>query len=223
MLPVSVSTKSSDILRGYWAQRLLWEVGGQLTIHPPFVYRIDRMSSPPYAAEKDLHKNVNKLTKFLVSWRSNKLSLFQKALHLSHSMAEEGYWTTQDVIYTAAWLQDLLSVGYIQPRVVALEIERGVTLMHAEEHRAFDPIKLPSVHLGVEEADRKGSGVENLIKWRKFYGNIVLVLECTWPLNHTALVWKMLYGRMFKSVVLLSEHSDIDFGVESMNGKQSYE
>ena len=222
MLPVSVSTKASDILRGYWAQRLLWEVGGQLTIHPPSVYRIDRMSSPPYADEKDVHRNVDKLTRFLVSWRSEKLSLFQKALHLSHSMAEAGFWTAQDVIYTAAWLQDLLSVSYIQPRVVALELERGVTLTHTEEHRDFNPIKLPSVHLGVEEANKKGSEVENLIKWRKFYGNIVLILECSWPLNHTALAWKMLYGRMFKSVVMLSAHSDSDFGVEMVDATQSY-
>ncbi|KAI3816941.1 hypothetical protein L1987_10726 [Smallanthus sonchifolius] len=28
MLPVSVSLMGSDVLRGYWAQRLLWEIGG---------------------------------------------------------------------------------------------------------------------------------------------------------------------------------------------------
>lgn len=222
MLPVSVSKMSSDILRGYWAQRLLWEVGGHLTIHPPFVHRIDKMIPPSYADEKDVHKNVDRLTKFLVSWRSKKSSIFDKALHLSHSMAEAGFWTSQDVIYTAAWLQDLASLGYAIPRALALELGRGTTLVHREDHKEFTPIKLPSVHLGVEEASVVGSEIENLMKWRKFYGNIVLVLECSWPLNHTALAWKMLYGRMFKSVIMLSEHSDEEFGVEASDRLHSY-
>ncbi|KAI5064144.1 hypothetical protein GOP47_0020814 [Adiantum capillus-veneris] len=190
MLPISVSKMASDILRGYWAQRLLWEIGGHLTFHPPYVHRIDKMSSPVYADEKDVHKNVDRLTKFLVSWRSRKSSILDKALHLSHSMAEAGFWTAQDVVYTAAWLQDMVSLGYAVPRALGLDL---------------------------------GREVENLMKWRKFYGNIVLVLECTWPLNHTALAWKMLYGRMFKSVVMLSDHSDEEFGVEASDSQHSYQ
>lgn len=222
MLPVSVSIRASDIMRGYWAQRLLWEIGGYLTIHPPSVHRIDRMVTPLYADEKDLHKNVGGLTKFLVSWRSKKSTLFQKALHLSHSMAEGGFWTAQDVVYTAAWLQDLVSVGYVQPRMLASELDRGISPLHHEDHKVFVPVKLPSIHLGVEETTSVGSEVENLIKWRKFYGNIVMVLECSWPINHTALAWKMLYGRMFKSVIMLSEQRDEEFGVEASDGQQSY-
>ncbi|MCO5593067.1 hypothetical protein L7F22_047073 [Adiantum nelumboides] len=223
MLPISVSKMASDILRGYWAQRLLWEIGGHLTFHPPSVHRIDKMYPPAYANEKDVHKNVDRLTKFLVSWRSRKSSILDKALHLSHSMAEAGYWTAQDVVYTAAWLQDIVSLGYAVPRALALDLGRGTTLQHQEDHKKFTPVKLPSVHLGVEEASFTGTEVENLMKWRKFYGNMVLVLECTWPLNHTALAWKMLFGRMFKSVIMLSVHSDEEFGVEAIDSDHSYE
>ncbi|KAH7373407.1 hypothetical protein KP509_17G054300 [Ceratopteris richardii] len=222
MLPISVSPMASDIMRGYWAQRLLWEIGGHLTIHPPSVHRIDKIAPHSYADEKDIHKNVDRLTQFLVSWRTRKSSILDKALHLSHSMAEAGFWTAQDVVYTAAWLQDLISIGYAVPRSLALDLGRGTTLVHQEDHKSFTPIKLPSVHLGVEEATFTGTEVENLMRWRKFYVNIVLILECRWPLNHTALAWKMLYGRMFKSVSMLSAHRDEEFGVEESDSEHSY-
>ncbi|KAI4993783.1 hypothetical protein ZWY2020_008096 [Hordeum vulgare] len=38
-LPVSVSPMASDVIRGYWAQRILWEIGGQLVVYPPMHHR----------------------------------------------------------------------------------------------------------------------------------------------------------------------------------------
>eukprot|EP00249_Psilotum_nudum_P009355 c21875_g1_i1 orf=563-2974(+) len=222
MLPVSVSSKASDIIRGYWAQRLLWEIGGCVAIYPPSIHRIDNMQLLSFEDEKDLHGSSGKLAKMLVSWRSNKSTVFNKILHLSHSMAEAGFWSAKDVIYTAAWLQDLISVGYIQPRLAALELDIGsLSLPHAD-HQEFVPLRLPSVHLGVDEATSVSSEVGNLLRWRKFYGNVVLILHCSWPTNHTALGWKMLYGRIFKSVVVLSEETDLDLGVEKADWWQVY-
>eukprot|EP00249_Psilotum_nudum_P009356 c21875_g2_i1 orf=197-2620(+) len=222
MLPVSVSAKASDIIRGYWAQRLLWEIGGYTVIYPPTVHRMDSMESPSFEDEKDLHRYIGKLLTFLVSWRSQKLTLFQKILHLSHSMAGGGFWTAQDVVYTAAWLQDLISVGYLQPRLFALELDGGKPSFPQADHEKFLPLRLPSVHLGVEEASSVSSQIDNLLRWRKFYGNIVLILHCSWPFNHTALGWKILYGRIFKSVVVVSEESDMDLGVEASDWRQAY-
>ncbi|XP_060182695.1 probable glycosyltransferase STELLO1 [Lycium barbarum] len=217
MLPVSVSTMASDVLRGYWAQRILWEIGGYVVVYPPTIHRYDRIEGYPFSEEKDLHVNVGRLTKFLVAWRSGKHRLFEKILELSYAMAEEGFWTEQDVKFTAAWLQDLLAVGYMQPRVMSLDLDRPRASIGHGDRKEFVPQKLPSVHLGVEEIGTVNYEIANLIKWRKNFGNVVLIIFCSGPVERTALEWRLLYGRIFKTVIILSDKKDVDLAVEKGN------
>ncbi|KAL5540417.1 hypothetical protein UlMin_044933 [Ulmus minor] len=214
MLPVSISTMASDVLRGYWGQRLLWEIGGYTVVYPPTVHRYDRIEAYPFSEEKDLHVNVGRLTKFLVSWRSGKHRLFEKILELSFAMAEEGFWTEKDVKFTAAWLQDLLAVGYQQPRLMSLELDRPRASIGHGDRKEFVPRKLPSVHLGVEETGTVTSEIGNLIRWRKNFGNVVLIMFCSGSVERTALEWRLLYGRIFKTVIILSSQKNIDLAVE---------
>ncbi|KAI3501263.1 hypothetical protein L1887_29127 [Cichorium endivia] len=102
MLPVSISSMASDVLRGYWAQRLLWEIGGYVVVYPPTIHRYDKIEAYPFAEEKDLHVNVGRLIKFLVSWKSDKHRLFEKIMELIYAMAKEGFWTEKDLKFTAA-------------------------------------------------------------------------------------------------------------------------
>lgn len=214
MLPVSVSTMASDVLRGYWAQRILWEVGGYVVVYPPTVHRYDRIEAYPFSEEKDLHVNVGRLINFLVGWRSSKHKLFEKILELSYVMAEEGFWTEKDVQFTAAWLQDLLAVGYNQPRLMSLELDRPRASIGHGDRKEFVPQKLPSVHLGVEEIGTVNYEIGNLIKWRKNFGNVVLIMFCSGPVERTALEWRLLYGRIFKTVIILSREKNVDLAVE---------
>ncbi|KAI6696785.1 hypothetical protein NL676_016904 [Syzygium grande] len=222
MLPVSVSTMASDVLRGYWAQRLLWEIGGYVVVYPPTVHRYDRIEAYPFSEEKDLHINVGRLIKFLVSWRSSKHRLFEKILELSYKMAEEGFWADKDVMFTAAWLQDLLSVGYQQPRLMSLELDRPRASIGHGDRKEFIPRKLPSVHLGVEETGTVNYEIGNLVRWRKNFGNVVLIMFCSGPVERTALEWRLLYGRIFKAVVILSEQRNPDLAVEEGHLDQVY-
>ncbi|GMH28356.1 hypothetical protein Nepgr_030199 [Nepenthes gracilis] len=214
MLPVSVSTMASDVLRGYWGQRLLWEIGGYVVVYPPTVHRHDGIGSYPFSEEKDLHVNVGRLIKFLISWRSKKNTLFEKILELSYVMAEERFWTENDVKFTAAWLQDLLAVGYQQPRLMSLEIDRPRAAIGHGDRKEFVPQKLPSVHLGVEETGTVNYEIGNLIRWRKNFGNVVLVMFCSGPVERTALEWRLLYGRIFKTVIILSERKNEELAVD---------
>ncbi|KAK3018767.1 hypothetical protein RJ639_003314 [Escallonia herrerae] len=214
MLPVSVSTMASDVLRGYWGQRLLWEIGGYVVVYPPTVHRYDRIEGYPFSEEKDLHVNVGRLINFLVSWRSGNHRLFDKILELSYAMAEEGFWLEKDVRFTAAWLQDLLAVGYQQPRLMSFELDRPRANIGHGDRKEFIPRKLPSVHLGVEEIGTVNYEIGNLVRWRKNFGNVVLIMFCSGPVERTALEWRLLYGRIFKSVVILSEQKNIDLAVE---------
>ncbi|KAK1428848.1 hypothetical protein QVD17_17688 [Tagetes erecta] len=214
MLPVSVSSMASDVIRGYWAQRLLWEIGGYVVVYPPTVHRVDKVESYPFAEEKDLHVNVGNLVNFLVSWKSNKRRLFEKILELSYSMGKEGFWSEKDVKFTAAWVQDLISVGYLQPRLMSLESRRRKSIINHGERKDFVPQKLPSVYLGVEETNTVNYEIGNLVRWRKNFGNIVLIMFCNEPVERTALEWRLLYGRIFKSVIILAENKNLDLVVE---------
>ncbi|KAF8403784.1 hypothetical protein HHK36_011890 [Tetracentron sinense] len=222
MLPVSVSTMASDVLRGYWGQRLLWEIGGFVVVYPPTVHRYDKIEAYPFSEEKDLHVNVGRLIKFLVSWRSVKHRLFEKILELSYLMAEEGFWTEKDVKFTADWLQDLLAVGYLQPRLMSLELDRPRATIGHGDRKDFIPRKLPSVHLGVEETGTVNYEIGNLVRWRKNYGNVVLIMFCSGPVESTALEWRLLYGRIFKTLVIMSEQSNVDLAVEQGQLDQVY-
>ncbi|CAA2968750.1 probable glycosyltransferase STELLO1 [Olea europaea subsp. europaea] len=219
MLPVSVSTMASDVLRGYWAQRLLWEIGGFVAVYPPTIYRHDKTESYPFIEEKDLHVNVGRLIKFLISWRSEKHKLFQKIRDLSYSMAEEGFWNENDVKFTVAWLQDLVAVGYQQPKLMAIELKANVDLSDRKE---YVPPKLPSMHLGVEESLTVNYEIGNLIRWKKNFGNVVLIMFVSGPVQQTALEWRLLYGRIFKTMVILSTQADADLAVEQGQLDQIY-
>ncbi|KAF5821350.1 hypothetical protein HanXRQr2_Chr01g0012911 [Helianthus annuus] len=214
MLPVSVSSMASDVIRGYWAQRLLWEIGGYVVVYPPTVHRYDSVESYPFAEEKDLHVNVGNLVHFLVSWKSSKRRLFEKVLELSYSMAKEGFWSEKDVKFTAAWIQDLISVGYLQPRLISVESRRRKSVINHGERKDFVPQKLPSVFLGIEEKNTVNYEIGNLVRWRKNFGNIVLIMFCNGPIERTALEWRLLYGRIFKSVIILAENKNLDLVVE---------
>ncbi|PKA66945.1 hypothetical protein AXF42_Ash003602 [Apostasia shenzhenica] len=219
MLPVSVSSMASDVIRGYWAQRLLWEIGGYVAVYPPTIRRKDKAKAYPFAEEKDLHVNVGRLIEFLVSWRSNKANFFDRILDLSLAMAIEGFWTQKDVELTAAWLQDLLAVGYRQSNMMPLLQDQQKEASLKGERRKFVPRKLPSVHLGVDEAETVNYEIGNLIRWRRSFGNVVLIMYCSGPVERTALEWRLLYGRIFKSVVILSERNSTALAVEY--GEQS--
>lgn len=212
MLPVSVSSMASDVIRGYFSQRILWEIGGYVAVYPPTIHRQDKAEAYPFSEEKDLHVNVARLIKFLVSWRSAKPTIFEKILELSYAMANEGFWTEMDVRLTAAWLQDLISVGYQQPRMMSLELDEVKET--GRDRREFVPRKISSVHLGVDESGSVNYEIGNLIRWRRSFGNVVLVMHCSGPVERTALEWRLLYGRIFKTVVILSEHNNTDLAVE---------
>ncbi|KAG2647243.1 hypothetical protein PVAP13_2KG582100 [Panicum virgatum] len=221
-LSVSVSPMASDVIRGYWAQRILWEIGGYLVVYPPTVHRIDNVHAHPFDDEKDIHVNIGRLIKFLMEWRSSKRTLFERILDLSYAMTEEGFWGEKDLHFMAAWLQDLVAIGYRQPRLLSLDIDRPRATIGHGDKKEFVPKKLPSVHLGVEEIGEVSTEIGNLIKWRKHFGDIVLIVHCTEPVDRIALEWRLLYGRIFRAVVILSEQSNSDLVVDFSNLAQAY-
>ncbi|KAL8267349.1 hypothetical protein R6Q59_004693 [Mikania micrantha] len=135
---------------------------------------------------------MGNLINFLVSWNSNKHTLFEKILELSYSMAKEGFWSEKDVKFTAVWVQDFISVGYLQPRLMSLESCRRKSVINHGDCKDFVPQKLPSVYLGVEEKNTVNYEIRNLVRWRKNFGNIVVIIFCNGPIERTNLEWRLL-------------------------------
>ncbi|XP_035827903.1 uncharacterized protein LOC118478424 [Aplysia californica] len=118
LLPTTTTFRMCDIWRGYWAQRLLWEIGGHLGFFPPNAYQT--RNSHSYMAdaedEKDMYFDTDRLLDFLTSWKCpHELSFFQCVHKLSSDMAKDSFWAEEDVEITRLWLEDLIKSGYPEP------------------------------------------------------------------------------------------------------------
>eukprot|EP00240_Pyramimonas_obovata_P001512 CAMPEP_0118934862 /NCGR_PEP_ID=MMETSP1169-20130426/14324_1 /TAXON_ID=36882 /ORGANISM="Pyramimonas obovata, Strain CCMP722" /LENGTH=495 /DNA_ID=CAMNT_0006877811 /DNA_START=38 /DNA_END=1525 /DNA_ORIENTATION=- len=118
-IPGSVAMRVCDIWRSYWAQRLLWEIGGEVAFLPASV---DQVRSPhdylgDFLEEVQMYTQAGKLVAYLRAWECGKPTLFDCAIKLTHDMAVEGYWGATDVEIMTAWLTDLYELGVENPPV----------------------------------------------------------------------------------------------------------
>jgi hypothetical protein len=109
----------TDIWRGYFQQRLLWEVGGVLVFVSPIVYqdRNDHDLFADYIDEDDLYKKSGDLIDMLLEWKPSNPDghFFDSVLELSYEFYLRDFWGYEDVLLASAWLQDLIQVGYVPP------------------------------------------------------------------------------------------------------------
>ena len=119
LIPTTVTFRVCDIWRGYWAQRLLWDVGSHLSFFPPnaIQFRNAHNYLIDFIDEKVLYHDAGRLVEFLINWKSDKPDFFSRALDLSIAMVEQGFWQLNDAMLTEAWLADLISVGYEMPAI----------------------------------------------------------------------------------------------------------
>ena len=122
LLPATVAFRVCDIWRGYWAQRLLWDIGGNLMFFPPNARQIRSAHDylEDFVDEKELYHDAGRLVKFLIQWNSDKPDFFDRVFDLSVAMVDEGFWEIGDALLTNAWLKDLVSLGYAQPTIAPL-------------------------------------------------------------------------------------------------------
>ena len=121
LIPTTVTFRVCDIWRGYWAQRLLWDIGSHLSFFPPNAvqYRNAHNYLIDFIDEKLLYHDSGRLVDFLDNWKSEKPDFFSRVLDLSVAMVHQGFWEINDAIITEAWLTDLVSIGYEMPAINA--------------------------------------------------------------------------------------------------------
>ena len=117
LLPTTVAFRVTDIWRGYWAQRLLWDVGSHLSFFPPNAVQFRNAHNylADFIDEQKMYRQSSQLVNFLVNWKSDREHFFSRVLELSVAMTENGFWEMHDAVLTKAWLEDLVSIGYEMP------------------------------------------------------------------------------------------------------------
>ena len=115
-LPTSVE-KNADIVRSYWAQRLLWLLNETVSFHPPNSHRI----SHKYNTKNKNEISFKRLIDFLFKWRCIKTKFFDCVLDLSSAMAANKHWNAKEADSIQNWLADLTSSGYKEPLIVNFE------------------------------------------------------------------------------------------------------
>ncbi|XP_067649693.1 uncharacterized protein [Haliotis asinina] len=119
LIPATPTFRVCDIWRGYWAQRLLWEIGGNVGFFPPNAFQ--KRNSHSYLSdakeETDLYFQTERLLDFLSKWRcGSDLTFFACVSQLSADMAYENFWKERDARLTNLWIKDLVSLGYKEPQ-----------------------------------------------------------------------------------------------------------
>ncbi|GAA96847.1 uncharacterized protein L969DRAFT_87927 [Mixia osmundae IAM 14324] len=119
LLPITVTFRATDIIRGYWAQRLLWDVGGTLAFREPSVDQIRNAHDyiQDMTSEEKLYTQSGDLTTFLQDWSDSSLDLPTRLLHLLRAMQSEKFIRGPDVELAKAWVADLRSIGYEFPEI----------------------------------------------------------------------------------------------------------
>lgn len=122
VLPISVTDRATDIYRSYWAQKLLTLIGHKLAFIPPKTFQNRNPHSYLKDAEDELeiYFNMGKLSSFLATWECppRLTHFFKCVLKLTTDMVEKKFFQTMDFNLIDAWLKDLESFGYKEPKLV---------------------------------------------------------------------------------------------------------
>ncbi|EYC36624.1 hypothetical protein Y032_0873g2804 [Ancylostoma ceylanicum] len=120
-LPVSVAFRVTDIWRSYFAQKLLHLVGERIGFYP--VNAIQFRNAHDYLAdfeqEIDVYLKSGKFVDFLEEWQCYSNDIANCTVELAEQLGLLGFWQRKDGLLVKLWIDDLRSVGYKFPAMVA--------------------------------------------------------------------------------------------------------
>jgi len=119
LIPMTTPFRVCDIWRGYWAQRLLWDIGGNVCFAPPEV-RQDRNEHNlirDFEDEIELYCKSGSLITLLRSWKSVSVNLSDRLCEITQLMIDHGFYGNKEIELVEAWIADLKDVGYVIPNI----------------------------------------------------------------------------------------------------------
>jgi hypothetical protein len=109
-----------DIWRGFWVQRLLWDIGGRLVFGTATVSQV--RNSHSYIADMDdeyqLYHQSASFARFLTKWSSSLPSLVNRIVQLTIDLVQAKFVDPREIDIMVAWLADLQLVNYSFPSIV---------------------------------------------------------------------------------------------------------
>lgn len=138
-----MSFRVCDIWRGYWVQRLLWDVNGSLAFTKPTVEQIRNAHNylDDFKDELQLYTDTPRFIDFLANWTSASADLETRIVELMKAMAGEKFIGEADVDLAQRWIKDLQIVGYKFPRVAAYnseQVQQSIQVVHKPIQRTVD-------------------------------------------------------------------------------------
>ncbi|XP_046549461.1 probable glycosyltransferase STELLO1 [Haliotis rubra] len=148
LIPTTIPSFVSDIWRGYWAQRLLWEMGGSIGFFPPnsFQEHNNETNLADANLEHEMYFKSEKLLEFLRNWNCNpRNSFFDCVIALSDDMARQKFWRKADAEIIRHWLQDLRTMGYEEPKRIPYSKRKQHTHTRHRKRRKSSPTNVQFV------------------------------------------------------------------------------
>ncbi|RNA28456.1 hypothetical protein BpHYR1_046286 [Brachionus plicatilis] len=122
-LPHSVEFRLTDIWRSYWAQRLMWLINETLSFNGPNARQIRNAHNymSDFEQEKSMYSKTERLVEFLFKWKCEHSRFFSCMIQLTSDMAREEFWQKSEIKSMENWIDDLVSIGYKEPKIVHFE------------------------------------------------------------------------------------------------------
>ncbi len=119
LMPMTTSFRVADIWRGYWVQRLLWDINASLCFLPATAIqeRNEHDFLDDFKLELDLYLKAHQLIKTLNTWNNQSTSFFDRMLDLMATLVKHDFFEAKDLDLAKAWIEDLTLIGYTPPVV----------------------------------------------------------------------------------------------------------
>ena len=118
LLPVTTLWREDDIFRGYWSQRLLWEVGGALVVTGPTAYQLRNPHDffLDYRMEHNMYLHTERLLEYLNGWSCPAAATLSECImRVMADLHAKGFIGKRDMLLSRSWVADLASIGYEFP------------------------------------------------------------------------------------------------------------
>lgn len=114
--PSSTNTFTSELVHRLSCQRLLWEIGGRVGFFGlDKVQGVVKPSETPKSESTDVF--VQGLMSYLTAWSCpGNLTFLQCVVKLSKDLVSGEFWTYSELKMMMVWVEDLIRIGYTQPR-----------------------------------------------------------------------------------------------------------
>ncbi|PAV64920.1 hypothetical protein WR25_10555 [Diploscapter pachys] len=118
-LPTSVSFRTTDIWRSFFAQKLLHLIDEYVAFYPVNAVQIRNAHNylEDFESEQDVYLKSGKILTFLDFWNCNKKSTYNCTIELAEQFGNWKFWDESDVELVKDWVYDLIRIGYDFPKL----------------------------------------------------------------------------------------------------------